>query len=81
MFAPLTRLLTALSALADNLTAFSATVAEVNAGLRGRLQLDPAPADVPAVTHQIAQERTDGTPEADGPAGRPKGRRKATETA
>jgi hypothetical protein len=36
----LTKLLGALTGLADNLSALSATVAEVNAGVRGRLGLD-----------------------------------------
>ena len=44
----LTKLLNAVAGLADNLSALSATVAEVNGGLRRRLALDgtdgPAPA-------------------------------------
>jgi hypothetical protein len=47
MFAPLTKLLSALSSLADNVTALASTVAECNTALRGRLQLDAA--DTPDV--------------------------------
>ena len=51
MFA-LTRLLTALSALADNLNTLAGTVAEVNGGLRGRLALEGTPAETAVLTHQ-----------------------------
>jgi hypothetical protein len=54
----LTKVLTALSALADNLTALSATVAEANAGLRGRLQL-AAPDQPQVIDHEPAE--TNGT--------------------
>jgi hypothetical protein len=77
MFA-LTRLLTALSALADNLTALSGTVAEINGNLRDRLGLTGVPADVPALTHQGTQDGSEGPPAADGPPATGRGRRKAT---
>ena len=78
MFA-LTRLLNALTTLADNLAALSATVAEVNGGLRHRLALDgPGTPDAPGLTHQTAPDRTDGAAAADGPPPTGRGRRKAT---
>ena len=49
MFA-LTRRLTAVTTLADNLAALSATVAEVNGGLRCRLALE-APEEGQALDH------------------------------
>ena len=48
----LTRLLTALSTLADILNALAGTVAEVNAGLRMRVGLDGTPAETAAIAHQ-----------------------------
>jgi hypothetical protein len=51
MFSSLTRLLNAVTNLADNLTALSATVAEANGHLRGRLQLD-AGDPPPPLEHQ-----------------------------
>jgi hypothetical protein len=53
MFA-LTKLLTALSALADNLNALAGTVAEINGGLRGRLALDAPTGDVPVLEDEPA---------------------------
>ena len=45
----LTLLMTAVSALAENVLALSGTVAEVNVALRGRLRLDqPDPLPTPA---------------------------------
>jgi hypothetical protein len=49
-------LLTALAALADNVTALAGTVAEANAALRGRLGLDGADQDV--IDHQPAENGT-----------------------
>jgi hypothetical protein len=81
MFA-LTRLLTALSALADNLTALAGTVAEINGGLRGRLALDgTTPPETAVLAHQPPQDGTDGTGTADGPPAAGRGRRKATPAA
>jgi hypothetical protein len=65
MFAPLTRLLTAVATLADNVTALASTVAEANTSLRGRLGLDGADQEV--IDHQ--------------PAGNGTGRRKRPQTA
>jgi hypothetical protein len=51
MFA-LTKLLTALTGLADSLNALAGTVAEVNASVRRRLALDGAtPAETTVLTH------------------------------
>jgi hypothetical protein len=47
----LTKLFTALDALAENLQALAGTVAEANAGLRGRLGMD-ATAAAPAFDHE-----------------------------
>jgi hypothetical protein len=47
----LTKVFAALDALAENLQALAGTVAEANAGLRGRLMLD-APAEQPALEHE-----------------------------
>ena len=78
MFA-LTRLLNALTTLADNLAALSATVAEVNTGLRRRLARDGAGTpEMLALTHQPPQDGTDGDAAADGPPATGRGRRKAT---
>jgi hypothetical protein len=77
MFA-LTRLLNALTGLADNLAALSATVGELNAGLRHRLALDGAGTpEAPALMHETAPDGTAGAAAAEGrpPVGR--GRRKA----
>jgi hypothetical protein len=46
----LTKLFAALDALAENLQALAGTVAEANAGLRGRLMLGAA--DQPALEHE-----------------------------
>jgi hypothetical protein len=59
MFAPLTRLRSALSRLAGNVEDLAGTVAEMNAGLSGRLQLD-GPDPAPAIDHELAAE-TKGT--------------------
>ncbi len=48
MFGPLTKLWQAVAALADNLNVLASTVAQVNTGIRARLDLDP-PAEVPAL--------------------------------
>jgi hypothetical protein len=61
MFAPLTRLLTALSGLAAAVEDMSGTVREMNAGLRGRLQLEQ-PDQQPAIDHE--------QPEGNGSSGR-----------
>jgi hypothetical protein len=79
MFA-LTRLLTALSTLADNLNALAGTVAEINGGLRGRLALDGTPADTAVLAHQPPQDGTEGTGTANGSPERSRRSRKATET-
>jgi hypothetical protein len=65
----LTKLLNAVAGLADNLSALSATVAEVNGGLRRRLALDGAESTPPA-------EVIDQRPEAEAlPAPRRNGRK------
>ena len=77
MFA-LTRLFNAVTTLADNLAALSATVAEVNAGLRDRLALDGAgPADRPAL-NQAPPDGTEGAAAGDSPPATGRGRRKGT---
>jgi hypothetical protein len=58
MFAPLTRLLSALSALADNVLALAGTMAEVNVALRDRLQL-AGPDHTQVIDHEPAE--TNGT--------------------
>jgi hypothetical protein len=77
----LTRLLASLTALATALEDLAGTVATANAGLRGRLQLDTVHAESAVLERQPLQDRTEGTHEADGPAGRPRGRRKGTHAA
>jgi hypothetical protein len=58
MFAPLTRMLTALSALAENVLQLAGTVAEVNVALRERLQL-AGPDQTQVIDHEPAE--TNGT--------------------
>jgi hypothetical protein len=65
-------LASAVKALAGNVLALSQTVAEVNAGVRQRLQLD-APAEVPALPGPDEGEAA--------PAGRRNGRGKAARDA
>jgi hypothetical protein len=78
----LTRLLTAVSTLADNLNVLAATVAEINGGLRGRLALDgTTPAETAVLTHQAPQDGTDGTATGNGPAERSRRGRKAQDAA
>jgi hypothetical protein len=54
MFAPLSRLMAALSRLAGNVEDLAGTVAEMNTGLRGRLQLD-GPDQPPAIENEPAE--------------------------
>jgi hypothetical protein len=64
----LTKLLTDLSALADNLNALAGTVAEINCGLRVRLALGgTTPPETAVLTHQPPRERTDGGGPGHGP--------------
>jgi hypothetical protein len=50
----MTKLFSAVATLADNLNALAGTVAEVNAALRGRLQLDAV--DQSALDHEPAED-------------------------
>jgi hypothetical protein len=50
----LTKLMTAVSALAENVLALSGTVAEVNVALRGRLRLDQPTSGAAGSRHEPA---------------------------
>ncbi len=56
MFAPLTKLFTALGTLAESILALSATVNEANGALRQRLALDRHD-EAPALAHQQDEAR------------------------
>jgi hypothetical protein len=60
MFAPLTRAMSALSRLAGNVEDLAGTVAEMNAGLRGRLLLDQQPDPAPAALEHEPGAETNG---------------------
>jgi hypothetical protein len=64
MFNSITRVLTALANLAENIQALAATVAEANGNLRGRLSMDPAP-ELPALPSPAAPAALDQADDAD----------------
>jgi hypothetical protein len=62
----LSKLLSALNTLAENVLALAGTMAEINTGLRGRLAFDGAPTAAAALTHELPQDGAAGTGAADG---------------
>jgi hypothetical protein len=77
----LSKLIGALSTLADSLNALASTVAEINGGLRGRLALDGTPVETVVLTHQPAQDGTNGTATPAGSSERPKRGRRGQDAA
>jgi hypothetical protein len=78
----LSKLWSAVATLTANVLELASTVASINTALRQRVGLEDGGAgEVPALTHQAAQDAAEAAEAANGSASRPRGRRKATDAA